>query len=108
MSDVNNAVGNVATIGAHVATMLTVGAKVGESKNQINNKYKDYITDNLALRTGWQGDTAQIFVTYSNCMNNMLKAAIGTTDTLLQDITIFSNETKQLDEQAATNAGGEK
>lgn len=105
MSGTNN---TAAIIASHIATMIVEGANVDESKKEINSKYKEYIIDNQALRAGWQGDTAQIFVTYSNCMNKMLKAAIGTTGVLLQDIKTFSKESEKIDVQAETNAEGEK
>ncbi len=102
MSDMNNAV----AIGAHIATMAAEQINVEDSKTELSNAYAEYLEDNQALRTDWEGDTAQIFTTYSNCMNKMLKAAIGTTDVFGHDIITFYKETLQLDMQAEINAGG--
>ena len=108
MSTVSNTAGNAAVIGSHIATMIAENANVGESKIKMGDKYTDYLADNQLLKTDWEGDTAKIFMMYSNCANKILKATIGTTNVLWQDIGTFYELSKQADEQAMTNAEGGK
>lgn len=97
-----------AIIGLHIGTMINEEENISESKKQLQSQYEIYFADNEALRNNWEGDTAKIFLTYSNCMNKMLQSAIGITDVMGQNINTFFNETALLDAQAGMNAGGEK
>lgn len=94
-------------VGSHNATMIREEENVTESKEQLSSQYEICSADNKALNDDWKGDTADIFFKYSNQMNNMIDHAIKVTDTYGQNIWFFYTDSKELDTDAANNAGGE-
>lgn len=95
-------------IGSHSETMVAEEKKISNSKVELENTYNNYLEDNQALVSDWQGDTADIFAKYSDNMNNMLNASIGTTSTFGVNVNTFYSKSQVLDTQASMNADGGK
>lgn len=95
-------------IGSHSETMVAEEKNISNSKVELENTYNNYLEDNQALVLDWQGDTADIFAKYSDNMNNMLNASIGTTSTFGVNVNTFYSESQVLDTQASMNADGGK
>lgn len=94
-------------IASHNATMISEEENVTASKEQLSSQYEIFSADNKELNDDWEGDTAEIFLKYSNQMNNMIEDTIKVTDVFGQNIWFFYTDSKELDTDAANNAGGE-
>lgn len=101
-------VGSSLEIGSHTETMVTEGENAADSKKELENSFKEYMEDNQMLTTDWEGDVAEVFLNYSNNMNQMIQSAIGITDRFGLNIAEFYKQSMQLDIQASSNAEGEK
>jgi len=93
-------------VSSNIEIMNSESKNIITSKDNILQKYTEYIEANTELMQDWIGDLATVYSCYSMTMNSTIKSAIGTTETMGTNVNTFINSSVDLNLLTDIYAGG--
>lgn len=86
------------------STMISESINVLITKKNVNTAYENYKSDFEDIKGKWKGSAAAIYLKYAENMHGAIDSAIAASDLFGNNVKTFANKSREIDEQASTNA----